>query len=149
MKSFIYILAILFLLNACASKKPTVKTSSNKTISHGEKIDINTVKFVSKSLSGDAPDVPITQVNVQLNEMLIPIDTVEVSSTLGTDEYQNYAIPSEALSASGGWWAGSGNYYYIIQKDESFIVMKGFQEEKQSDTGFHYTEFKRFSIYRE
>jgi hypothetical protein len=71
------------------------------------------------------------------------IDTVYTCSIIAPQMYQTYDIPRNALSACGGWWAGSGNFYYTLQEGDSIAVMHAYRIQNDS-LGFHYSLKNRF-----
>lgn len=71
----------------------------------------------------------------------------EISSTcdvIGTEEYAAYEIPAEAKFAAGGWWAGAGNYYYVIAEGNTLAVYHAIADEMQEEPGYSY---RRIAVY--
>lgn len=52
--------------------------------------------------------------------------------------YSSYEIPENAIDACGGWYAGSGDYYYSIQEEGMIRVYYGWQDEGEPDGGMHW-----------
>ncbi|WP_461488817.1 hypothetical protein [Pontibacter sp. HJ8] len=73
------------------------------------------------------------------------VDTVYTCSVIAPEMYRNYDIPRYALSASGGWWAGRGNFYYTLQEGDSLVVMHAVRE-PQDSLDFQYSVRHRFPI---
>ncbi|MBD1397044.1 hypothetical protein H9Q13_07690 [Pontibacter sp. JH31] len=65
------------------------------------------------------------------------IDTVYTCSVIAPEMYRTYDIPRNALSACGGWWAGSGHFYYTLQEGDSIAVMHAYRIQHDS-LGFEY-----------
>ena len=78
-------------------------------------------------------------------------DIVKISTVIGfleiiqPDEFANYQIPENAIAARGGWYAGGGDYFYYIEENGNFLIYKGWQDEVQEDSGFHWEKFKVIS----
>jgi len=78
-------------------------------------------------------------------------DVVKISTVIGfleiiqPDEFANYQIPQKAMAARGGWYAGGGDYFYYIEENGNFLIYKGWQDEVQEDSGFHWEKFKVIS----
>jgi hypothetical protein len=70
------------------------------------------------------------------------IDTVMACETIPRSEYKRYTIPKHAVAACGGWWAGSGDYFYAVIRKGKVVIFKGWQDEEQEDTGFHWERMK-------
>ena len=73
------------------------------------------------------------------------MDSINVCNIFGKDEYVSHLIPKDAISACGGWWAGAGDYLYLVYQGDDAVVMAGWQAEEQEDEGYHYKELKRIS----
>jgi hypothetical protein len=101
------------------------------------------VAFDCKSFGTE--DLPRTVVNCVINGKTWVLDTVSVAKVLDKTEIQQYKMPDNVLSACGGWWAGSGDYYYIVREGDVLNIYKGWNEEDQADTGFHYVKMKTIS----
>lgn len=48
------------------------------------------------------------------------------------ENYQQYEIPTQAIIACGGWWAGAGDYYYVVAKGDQFDVMYATIDESEA-----------------
>ena len=49
--------------------------------------------------------------------------------------YKEMGIPSNALSACGAWWAGGGDYFYVVINNGKPVVYQGSQDEGQQHAG--------------
>ncbi len=52
------------------------------------------------------------------------------------ESYKDMGIPSTALSACGAWWAGGGDYFYVVAKNGKPVVYQGSQDEGQKHPGY-------------
>ena len=51
-------------------------------------------------------------------------------------------IPKDALAACGAWYAGSGDYFYIVPAKTRIIVYQGYQQEGQRDYNYNWKKLK-------
>lgn len=100
-----------------------------------------------RSLTGPDEDPPRNEIALVLQGERHVIGEVNSCETIEKQDYERYQIPDAALDAAGGWFAGAGDYFYLILKAEEYIVMAGWQDELQEDAGFHYEEKARFKAY--
>lgn len=93
--------------------------------------------------------VPQNSVYVAINGTQKSIGKCDACKTIDKSEFSNYEIPSNAISACGGWWAGAGDYFYTVKNENGEIeVFFGWQDEGQienDDTSFHW---KRTHTYK-
>jgi hypothetical protein len=54
------------------------------------------------------------------------------------ENFETYDIPSNAVAACGGWWAGAGDYFYLVPTGQGWEVFQGWEDEGQEDQGYHY-----------
>lgn len=143
MKSGLYLTLCFLLLFACNRKD-----GEQKVVAEGVRptLDLNT--WVKADLLCEElrnPDEGDPQAVVYLSQLELQhiIDTVYTCSVIAPQMYNTYAIPRDALSACGGWWAGRGNFYYALQEGDSIALMHA--NPVQSDTiVFQYTLHARF-----
>lgn len=97
--------------------------------------------------SMDEYENPKSDVSVILNGKKIKIQSVVgAMNPISEDEYSDYQIPKNAISAYGGWWAGAGDYFYISPSSNGIIVFHGWQDESQEDTGYHWEKIKEINL---
>ena len=73
------------------------------------------------------------------NDSKVKIASINDCSTIDPPQYQQFQIPTDALKACGGWWAGSGDYFYIQKSEEAYEIYQGFSAEEMSpENGFNY-----------
>jgi hypothetical protein len=96
-----------------------------------------------QDLGEDESGIPRSVLVLAENGGAIALDTVRVSlAKIERERYAEMGIPTEALDACGGWYAGSGDYFYVVQRKGKAIVYKGFQDEAQTDQGYHWQELE-------
>ena len=55
-------------------------------------------------------------------------------SKIVKDDYRTFDIPKDALLACRGWWAGAGEDFWVIKKDNALIVYHREIGEPESDS---------------
>jgi len=90
----------------------------------------------------DEWDVPHSEVLVKIGDKLEKVAECLACQTITQEDYSDYDVPKNAISACGGWWAGGGDYFYAIRNSDNEIeVYAGWQDEGQmedNDTSFHW-----------
>ena len=59
---------------------------------------------------------PNSVVSILLNQRKVKIGSAMNCEAIPKSDYDKYKIPANAIAACGGWWAGSGDYYYITDQ---------------------------------
>ncbi|MBI1305148.1 MAG: hypothetical protein GC181_00885 [Bacteroidetes bacterium] len=101
------------------------------------------VVFVATSLPS-SEEIPVTMVQISMDEFLYTIDTVAEASVIQKAQFADHQIPDTAIAACGGWYAGSGDYFYAIKSGNEISVYQGWQDEEQEDAGYHYERTRTF-----
>jgi hypothetical protein len=90
----------------------------------------------------DEYDVPHSDVFIEFGDHKEKVSSCLACQTITEEDFSKYDIPKDALSACGGWWAGGGDYFYVIRNARNTIeVYAGWQDEGQmedNDTSFHW-----------
>lgn len=101
-------------------------------------------RFLLKELGEDELGTPHTLVSVVVAGKIKVIDTVMACSVLKKQEFAQHNIPETAIDACGGWWAGAGDYFYLIEKNNQLQVFSGWLDEGQEDESYHWKKLKVF-----
>jgi hypothetical protein len=128
---------------SCGNKKDkkTGEVSKADTVVKDSPVAEKGVKLICKDLM--VPDTvgnPLFDVFLSVDGVKTKIKSINQCSEIPKEEYARYEIPKEAIAACGGWYAGGGDYYYVIMRDGKPVVFEGFQEEQQEDNGYHWKE---------
>lgn len=136
MRLLVYSSIFLLFFSAC---QPESKTKDNGT---GLTTDPPKAKvsFRCESLGEDENEVPHNQVFLVVNDRSTKVADVTACDQITKDGYLNFQIPSNAVAACGGWYAGAGDYFYALEVKGKVVVMKGWQAEEQTDEGYHYEQ---------
>ena len=103
-------------------------------------------KFIINNTYNDDSGNPSTNIELSFDGKLINISKVTGNAWLiDKNDFINLDIPKNALSACGAWYAGSGNYFYVIASKEGLIVYQGWQDEEQEDQGYHWKKVKEIT----
>lgn len=98
------------------------------------------VKLLCVNKGEDSLATPHFDVMLSVNGKEFKIKTINGCSDIPVAEYKTYEIPAEAVSACGGWWAGAGDYYYVIMKNGKPSLFEGWMDETQTEKGHHWKE---------
>ena len=102
------------------------------------------VQLLCESLSQDVTE-PLYAVYAIVEDGKVKIAETNVCETLDKEQWADYEIPAEALTAAGGWWAGGGDYFYAIQKGEEIQILQAFIDESQAEVPYVYELLATFS----
>ena len=84
--------------------------------------------------------MPSSDISISVNGKVTFLATISGAATILNDIGENNSI-----TACGGWWAGAGDYFYAVSSAKGVIVFKGWQDETQEDSGYHWEKFKEIS----
>jgi hypothetical protein len=129
-----------------------VKKPDSSTVN---KIPDTAVKIISKESMADtakgvklvcidkgedtALNVPRTDVMLYVDGKLTKLETISGQGTLYEKaSYQEMGIPANAVSACGAWWAGGGEYFYVVVINGTPVVYQGWQDEGQKRAGYNW-----------
>ena len=51
-------------------------------------------------------------------------------SVLDRQDYESHAVPSTAITACAGWWAGQGQDLYVIRRQRQLVVFIRYLDEQ-------------------
>jgi hypothetical protein len=133
---FISLFLLLFALTNALIAQTTSKTTAKA-------VATNSTKFIIKQYPEDANGNPSADISLSFGNKVRKVSKIIGNAELiEKTDYAAKGIPKKALSACGAWWAGAGDYFYAIKADNSLAIYKGWQDETQTEKGFHWTKFK-------
>lgn len=91
---------------------------------------------------GEKDGIPMYEVSLMYDEMPTLLDTVNACAEIDAKDWSSMGIPAKAVSAVGGWYAGGGDYFYVIPEGAGVQVYQGWQDEMQEDQGYHWAPIK-------
>ena len=135
--------AILLLVLTCSCGNKKASTTGTGADTATTPATITTVDsmppgFRCTELPTDSLGIPYYILSLKVNGIESPVDTINNCGTITRDEYARYEIPTAALDARGGWYAGAGDYYYLVLENGKPVLYAGWQDEMQKDEGFHW-----------
>jgi hypothetical protein len=119
------------------------KTTADTTKT--ENVEISSADFVMEYNNND--EMPQTLISVSINGVKHEVKSISgMADSFNVEQYEEMEIPSNALAACGGWWAGAGDYFYMINKGNVLEVFHGWQDEMQEDAGYHWELLKEIEL---
>ena len=143
--------AILFLtafLAGCGNKSDKAKETTAKTDTTKSAVNepvvtaTGNVKLICKELGEDSLSIPHFDVLLSADGKETKIKSINACREIAKSEYKTYEIPDTAIAACGGWYAGAGDYYYVVMQDGKAVVFEGWQDESQQEKGYHWKQLK-------
>ena len=143
MKNILILSLLIFSFAACKSD-PNQNGDENNTniIKHTDVLLL--CQEVKQSEEEEALG-PAHEVFLQLAESKVKVADILTCETIKPEQYEQYQIPIKAISAVGGWWAGAGDYLYVIEEDGNYVVKKGEMFEESEDGNYNYQVIATYS----
>jgi len=158
------ILGILFLAAACSTSEQereieTPPMDSTETVilfdSTGTVVDSVVViprnktfdvKLDCQRISAPDSDNPLYEVALLAMNRRIPLDTVHACENFRDGDYAALEIPARAISACGGWYKGTGEYFYLTEEQTDLVVNYAWLREEQTTNRYPYREIYRLKL---
>ena len=103
--------------------------------------DLPQLNFVCKTNPDHSDDIPSNSVSLNLNGKNFHLANILTCEKFAKKDFQNHDIPAKAIDACGGWWAGSGEYFYIEKKPSGrYAIMYGQMYEEKETGKYDYTQ---------
>ena len=143
--SLLLLTVVLFLVSCGGkndkTKETTTAADSSKSVNNmPADLAKSTVKLICINKGEDSLATPHFDVMLSVNGKEFKIKTINGCGDIPLSEYKTYEIPAAAVSACGGWWAGAGDYYYVIMKNGKPSLFEGWMDETQKEKGYHWKE---------
>lgn len=104
-----------------------------------------TLRFICRDI-GQGMDNPLYEVSLLVGSAYYTLDTIHTCNTIHRADYDEFEVPDQAMSACGGWWKGSGDYFFAYEDMGDIVVMHAWQTEEQSTQGYFYKEARRLQL---
>ena len=142
--SLLLLTAIASFIISCKSKsdKKSTTTDSTSIVTADTTTKMMSPRLFCKSMGEDSSANPHADVIFSANGTETKVASINACSDIDKADYKTYEIPDNAISAVGGFWAGLGSYFYLVEKDGKFVVFEGFTEEGQKEKGYYWKEWK-------
>jgi len=104
-----------------------------------------TSEFILASIEKGDED-PRTVITAVYGHQEIIIDTIMGSAQYyPQDNWKEMEVPDNAISVCGCWWAGGGEYFYMIPTNKGVAIYVGYQDEGQEEPGYGWTLIKEIA----
>lgn len=142
MKKIIPFLLFFPILFACKNDSQQKGGEADAAI-----IEQTNVMLLCKTITemDEETGAPMSEVYLQLAESKVKVADINTCETITPDLYEQYQIPKGAISAAGGWFAGAGDYLYLIEEDGNYVVKKGEIFEESEDNNYNYRVIAKYS----
>jgi hypothetical protein len=134
-----FALALLFLpfLTACDGAKGGGQGNPKDTVPTVSEPRPKEVALFCTDI-GEEQGIPRYEISLMYDGMPSILDTINACKVIPAEDWTSMDIPAKALAAAGGWYAGGGDYFYVVPEGAGIRVYKGWQDESQEDKGFHW-----------
>ncbi len=138
MKYAHFIIFVIFFSMACKSDTPSAEKQTESTKTSLSEIQHEAPIFDIETTTDDQ-DTSHSIVSVMVGGKKLKITEVNTCEQIKKENFQNYQIPANAIAACGGWWAGGGDYFYILDNgNDNYTVMQGSMDEGQTSDSYNY-----------
>lgn len=144
MKKLLWFLSFIILIGiSCQSDRSKTEQKTNVARAESPKKVKPTLICETVSLNDT---LPIFEVFALIEESKMKIADVNNCDAIAAKDFGQYQIPAQAINAVGGWWAGSGDYFYIIEEGKELAVYQGSIDEMQEENDYGYEKVITFSL---
>ncbi len=126
-----------------AFKKSYHKTGSGNASQSTASIPKLNASFGYEEKDDEQTGGSLTTVYLLFNSNKYKLGTIHGSGdNIDKSDFLSKKIPASAIAACGAWYAGSGSYYYIIQKGTKIVLYQGYNGEE--DPNISWQKVKEF-----
>jgi len=106
---------------------------------------VHEASLMIKNLPENDMGNPSSDISLKYNGKIMKLANIMGNASLYEKaEFEEKEIPKDALTACGAWWAGAGDYFYVIPTKKGVAVYQGWQDEGQEDAGYHWKKLKEY-----
>jgi len=145
-RNLITILLLAAFIAGCDNKSDKAKETESPVdttkavVSEPPVAATSNVKLICKELGEDSLGIPHFDVLLSAEGKETIIKNINGCSDITKSDYKRYEIPDSAIAACGGWYAGAGDYYYVVMQNGKPLVFEGWQDESQQEKGYHWKQ---------
>jgi hypothetical protein len=145
---FFTIISLMAFLAGCGNKSDKAKETTTPVDTAASVANepavaaASNVKLICKELGEDSLNIPHFDVLLSADGTETKIKSINACADIAKSAYKTYEIPDTAIAACGGWYAGAGDYYYVVMQDGKAVVFEGWQDESQQEKGYHWKQLK-------
>lgn len=147
MKALAFALGVsVFLAVGCGNEKPATPGADSTLPANSSELTLEEKQkkatFVVDSYD-DSMEIPHSKISVDYNDSrtllgeIIGTAIIENNNNLDPD-----GIPKEVIQTCGCWYAGGGDYYYLLPTQTGIAVYHGWLDEGVDDVGYHWEQIK-------
>ncbi|MAT55434.1 MAG: hypothetical protein CMN32_13230 [Saprospirales bacterium] len=118
------IFSLLVIIGACSQPADGEQQQTENGVSETPELICKEVRNADEH-----PDSPLSEVYVRMGDYQLKVADVTICMSMDKSEYASQNIPDTALSAVGGWWAGGGDYFFLIADGENYRIMYKAEDE--------------------
>lgn len=119
----------------------TVDSTSNQNSNARMSSEVNFV--ITKN---ESDENPTSTIELSVNGIISPVSKISGNADfIPNADFKSKEIPENAIAACGGWWAGAGDYFYVVKTDNKLVIYQGWQDEGQNDEGYHWKKMKEIA----
>ena len=138
MKILYFALSIFLFSYSCKSDAPSNDNHSIELPITEEQVKNDLPSFEIETAM-DNQEIPISAISILVGDKKLELTKVNACEKIDRADYAQYQIPPEAIDACGGWWAGAGDYFYIIDNgNNNYTVMQGMMDEENTSDSYNY-----------
>lgn len=146
------IIGLTSLVNCKKEETNKIITPKQVTIENKQVTNLNDIKFEVSSIQQKVIDsidyYPKSKIDILINGKRYEIAKVSgEGNIIDKSEFINNNVPKTAISACMSWWAGSGDFFYVEEKENKAIIYKGWDGEGNEDnTGKNWEVAKKIDL---
>jgi hypothetical protein len=106
--------------------------------------DIKLVATLIPETKDDSIENPMSKITLSINDKQYDIAKVPGEAT-SMDE-SSAIFPKNAIASCMTWWAGSGDFFYVIQKENKVILYRGWDGEGNEGGGYNWEIAKEINL---
>lgn len=138
--------AVLLLLG-CKTDPSQQQNSTATTENTAKIIDPASIQLLCQAVTvpNDQADAPRHEVYLQIGDTRVKIADILNCASISSENYGQFQIPDGAISACGGWWAGAGDYFFVVEEGGNYVVKQGGMDEQAESNDYGYKAIMTFN----
>lgn len=147
MKELLFSLSVVALLSTgCGNEKPAAPPADSTlpaSTSEPALEDKQKKAMFIVDTYEDSMEIPHSKISVEYNDTRTFLGEITGAATVETNNNLDpEGIPKTAIQTCGGWYAGGGDYYYLVPTQTGVAVYHGWLDEGVDDAGYHWELMK-------
>jgi hypothetical protein len=90
----------------------------------------------------DSMEIPHSKISVEYGDARTYLAEIPGIAEMQEGGNEEMEVPADAIASCGCWYAGGGDYYYLLRSTTGITVFHGWLDEMQEDEGYHWEEMK-------